>query len=422
MLGTGRRVSSTDVERVAPFEVLIDRRADECTSRWIATRRHLHAHPEASGDEVETTQFVARKLTELGLDVQIPARGLGVIADLKVGDPAESPRVVAVRADMDALRMADRKTVPWASTCPGLAHACGHDVHTTVILAVAELAQHVVQTHRDELPNLHLRFLFQAAEETCDGASWMIEDGALRDVTTILGLHVDPLIRAGRVGIRYGVLTAQVDEVHFRLQGRGGHTARPHHTTDPVAAAALLISSLHQALTRHADALHPSVFTLGMIHGGTAPNVVPDAVDFAGTLRCTDRRTRDDIHALMLRCCDSVGAISGNTVSCEFRTPLGSVVNDVTVASAMEEAATLALGSEQVQLLDKPSMGGEDFAMYIEQVRGAQIRLGCAGETSEQSPWPLLHSPDFDIDESAIRVGARVLTRAALLLAMMPRG
>lgn len=419
---TGRKVSSTDVERIVPFEVLLDRLAEESASRWIDTRRHLHARPEPSGQEYETTRFVCQRLLELGMEARIPERGVGVIADLRVGDAGDQPHVVAVRADMDGLRMADRKTVPWASSCPGMAHACGHDVHVTVVLAVAELLRSVIETHRDDFPALHLRFLFQAAEETCEGANWMIADGALTGVSSIIGLHVDPLIPAGQVGIRYGVLTAQVDEVHVRIQGKGGHTARPHHTTDPIAAAALLISSLHQTISRHTDSLCPTVFTVGMIRGGTAPNVVPDHAEFSGTLRCTDRGIRQRLYDLMQQSCQAIGSMTGNTIACEFRNPLGSVVNDVTVVSAMEIAAQQALGPEHVLLLDKPSMGGEDFAMYVEHVRGAQIRLGCAGTSAASSPWPLLHSPDFDIEESAIAVGARILARTALLLAMMPRG
>jgi amidohydrolase len=422
MLGTGRHVSSTDIERVVPFEVLIDRLADQHSTRWIEARRYLHANPEPSKEEFRTTEFVRQRLLAMGLDVRIPPRGLGVIAELQNGDVDDQPHVVAVRADMDALRMADRKSVPWASVCDGLAHSCGHDVHMTVVLAVAELLDHVIEEHRDELPPLHLRFVFQAAEETCEGASWMIEDGALAGVSSIIGLHVDPLIAAGKVGIRYGVLTAQVDEVVVDIRGKGGHVARPHHTTDPVAAAAMLISNLHQTIGRNVDALYPTVFTVGRINGGTASNIVPDHVSFSGTLRSTNRKIRERVQALIRCCCDAAASMTGNEITCEFHNPLGSVINDVTVASAMEASARQTIGDANVKLLDKPSMGGEDFAMYVEHVRGAQIRLGCAGVSEQGQSWPLLHSPVFDIDESAIEVGVRILARTALMLALMPRG
>jgi len=422
MMGTGRRVTATDIERIVPFELLIDRLADEHVTDWIAVRRHLHAHPEPSREELRTTEFIRQRMVERGFETRIPPRGVGVISELQIGEISDQPHVVAVRADMDALRMPDCKNVPWASTCEGLAHSCGHDVHMTIVLAVADLLKTVTETHVDDFPSLHLRFVFQAAEETCEGASWMIEDGALSDVSSIVGLHVDPLLQAGTVGIRYGVLTAQADEFIVEIQGSGGHAARPHHTTDPVAAAAMLISNLHQAVGRHADALHPTVFTVGRIEGGTASNIIPDHASFSGTLRSTDRHVRERALSVIRNCCDAVATMTGNKISCEFRNPLGSVINDVTVASAMEAASRHAVGDGNVVLLDKPSMGGEDFAMYIEHVRGAQIRLGCAGDSPEGEPWPLLHSPDFDIDESAIATGVRILARSALMLALMPRG
>jgi amidohydrolase len=267
-----------------------------------------------------------------------------------------------------------------------------------------------------EVPPARIRFIFQAAEETAEGAFWMVEDGALNEVTGILGLHVDPTIPAGKVGIRYGVLTAQVDEVAITVRGKGGHAARPQHTTDPLGAAANLVSSLYQLVPRRADALYPTVFTLGSIHGGTASNVIPDRVDIMGTLRSTDRSSRQMVMDTVKRTCDGIGAATGNSIEVNFRSPLGSVVNDVTVTSAYEAAAIQVLGGQNLVIIDKPSMGGEDFAVYLDHVPGAQFRLGCAGPEGD---WPMLHSPIFDIDERAIPIGARIVARAALLLSLM---
>jgi amidohydrolase len=315
------------------------------------------------------------------------------------------------------LRMQDRKTVDYKSDCPGIAHACGHDAHTTVVLAVAELLTALAnRLPESEVPSAHLRFIFQAAEETAQGANWMLEDGALSGVTAILGLHVDPTIQAGRVGIRYGVLTAQVDEVLIEVRGKGGHAARPQHTSDPIGTAAMLVSALYQSVPRRADSLAPMVFSVGSIHGGTASNVIPDLVEIAGTLRSTDHRTRDTILGSIRQICTGVSAATGNTIEVTYRSPLGSVVNDVTVMSAIEAAAIQVLGGEHIVLIDRPSMGGEDFAVYTDHVRGAQFRLGCAGASGD---WPLLHSPIFDVVESTIPQGARILARAALLLAMI---
>lgn len=416
-LETGWRVSAADIERIIPFELLLDRIAAERKSEWVATRRYLHKHPEPSGDEIKTTEFIAKRLSSLGITPNIPERGVGIVADLKIGSPSRDAPTVAVRADIDGLRMQDRKSTDYASGSPGVAHACGHDAHITVVLATAELLTTLAKRlPESEVPSAHLRFIFQAAEETAQGARWMVEDGALRGVTTILGLHVDPTIPAGRVGIRYGVLTAQVDEVLIEVRGKGGHAARPQHTSDPIGTAAILVSALYQSVPRRADSLTPMVFSIGSIHGGTASNVIPDLVEIAGTLRSTDQKTRDHVLGSIHQICAGVGAATGNTIEVTFRSPLGSVINDVTTMSAIEAAGIQVLGGENIVIIDRPSMGGEDFAVYIDHVRGAQFRLGCAGAGGD---WPLLHSPIFDVDESAIPLGARIMARTALLLAMI---
>ena len=420
-LDTGWRVAPSDVERVIPFEALLDRIADERQTDWITDRRFLHTRPEPSGLEIETTHFISDRLQKLGIAPQIPPRGVGVVADLTVGSPPADSGIVAIRADIDALRMQDRKKVAYASACPGVAHACGHDAHTTVALAVAEMLS--ILQHRlpeSEVPSARLRFIFQAAEETAEGASWMVDDGALSGVSFILGLHVDPTIAAGRVGIRYGVLTAQVDEVAIVVKGKGGHAARPQHTTDPLGAAAMLVTTLYQTVPRRADSLVPTVFTIGTIQGGTASNVIPEIVEITGTLRSTDRITRQAVIESVYRTCEGLAAATGNSIDVVFSSPLGSVVNDVTVMSAFEASAIQVLGGHNIVLIEKPSMGGEDFAMYLDHVRGAQFRLGCAGVVGD---WPPLHSPVFDVDERAIPIGARIIARTALMLALMaPQG
>jgi amidohydrolase len=412
-------ITAADVERIVPFEVLIDRIAESRQAEWIQCRRTLHAAPEPSGCETATSQYIQRYLQRPLIDSRIAPRDVGVIADMKIGAVSSDTPVIAVRADIDALRMPDGKSVSYASKHEGLAHACGHDAHTMVVLGTAELLQTVATTSQaSELPPMHLRFIFQPAEETAEGAVWMIEDGVLEGVTAILGLHVDPTIHAGKIGVRYGVLTAQVDEVHISVRGRGGHAARPHNTTDPLAAAVMLVSSIYQNIPRHADALTPTVFTIGSIHGGTASNVIPDRVSLTGTLRTTDAETRRRVIDQLGRLCAAAALSSGCTIEPEFRSPLGSVINDSLVMSAFEAAATQVISQANIVRIQKPSMGGEDFAAYVQQVRGAQIRLGCAGDAPD---WPLLHSPVFDIDESCIAIGARVMARTALLLAMNSR-
>jgi amidohydrolase len=207
-----------------------------------------------------------------------------------------------------------------------------------------------------------------------------------------------------------------VDEVRITVHGKGGHAARPQHTTDPLAASAALVTSLYALVPRRADSLYPTVFTMGSIHGGTASNVIPDVVEITGTLRSTDRKNRQATIDAIQRMCDGMAVATGNVIEVAFRSPLGSVVNDVTVTSAYEASAIQVLGGQNLVIIDKPSMGGEDFAVYLDHVRGAQFRLGCAGNEGD---WPMLHSPVFDVDEKAIPIGARIVARAALVLALM---
>ncbi len=411
------RITPTDVERIVPFEVLLDRVAEERASAWVRDRRHLHANPELSGQEKRTTQFIADRLRTFGMTPLITDREVGAVADMVIGNPPPDAPLIAIRADIDALPLQDRKGAEYSSTCSGIAHSCGHDAHTTIALAVAETVHELTRRlPESEVPGVRLRWIFQPAEETAEGAAWMVEAGALEGVRCILGMHVDPTISAGKVGIRYGVLTAHLDEVSILVRGKGGHAARPHHTTDPMATAASLVTTLYQTVPRRVDSLTPTVFTIGSIHGGNVSNVIPDQINLEGTLRTTDRKARQDAMDAIRRVCDGLAVATECCIDVEFKCPLGSVVNDVMSMSAYEAAAIQVLGGENLVLIDKPSMGGEDFAVYLDHVPGAQFRLGCAGVAGE---WPLLHSPVFDIDERAIAIGARIVTRAALILALM---
>jgi len=413
-----RRLAAADCERIVPYEVLLDRLVDEGLSGWIEDRRFLHARPELSGKEVNTTAWIRGRLEGLGLVVRTTEQQVGCFTDLVLGQPSEAAPLIALRADIDALPLQDRKTASYASMIPSVTHACGHDVHTTIVLGVCELLTKLAtRLTEGNVPSLRLRLIFQPAEETAEGAAWMVAAGALEGVDNILGLHVDPTLPRGRVGIRYGVLTACVDEVSLVVSGRGGHAARPQHSTDPLLTAAQLVTTLYQAVPRHADALHPTVFTIGSIHGGSASNVIPDEVRLDGTLRTTNSVVRTRVMESMQRICGGLAEATGNDITLRFLCPLGSVVNHSLPASAFEHSARQVVGTENVVLIDKPSMGGEDFAVYVEKVPGAQFRLGCADGNSD---WPLLHSPCFDIEERSIGDGLRILSRAALLLALQP--
>jgi amidohydrolase len=398
---------------------LLDDAARAFQTDLLTIRRHLHAHPEPSGEEFETTHFIVERLTQAGLHPTVPPHGVGAMVDVDIGSPTVDAPRIALRGDIDALRLTDKKAVPWASKRPGLAHACGHDCHTTMVLMAACAAHRLNQDARrlavgSSWSGAKLRFLFQPAEESAPGARWLVDSGAMDGIAAILGVHVDPLLPVGTVGIRSGVLTAHCDEVTIRIEGRGGHAARPHHTTDPISAAAQLISLLHQNLPRAVDARSPSVFTIGKIHGGEASNVIPDHVAMSGSLRTTANETRSRLIERMQAIGRAVEQATGNHVTIGLHHPLGAVTNDARIANAMEFVARQVVGASSIRALNRPSMGGEDFAVYLERAPGFQVRLGCAGPAAD---WPPLHSPLFDVDEQVLEIGLAMLLRGALLLA-----
>ncbi len=396
----------------------LDEQAETLQSELVRVRRHLHANPEPSGEERETTAFLAQRLKAAGLVPNVAQGGLGLWADVSVGpDDASSP-LVALRADLDALRLQDEKTVEYRSQRPGVCHACGHDAHTTIVLGVG-LATAAVQklARRQRLRSgaaLRLRLVFQPAEETSEGARWLVEQGVLDGVHSIVALHVDPERLAGQVAVRYGALTASCDEVCFTVSGQGGHAARPHHAVDSVAAGAQLVTSLYQFLPRSVDSRDPAVFTIGQLCGGYAANVIPERVTLRGSLRTTSAVARETLKRRIGDIVDGVEELSGARIEYEFVRPLSAVVNDPRVTAALEEAATGVVGQSNVVTIERPSMGGEDFSVYLERVPGAMARLGCCPPGADRPVF--LHSPRFDLDERVLLLGTRLLLRAALLL------
>lgn len=394
---------------------VIDDSVSEMDAELTELRRFLHAHPEPSGEEVQTTRLVLGRLEEAGLEPHICHGGLGLIADLELGHPAADAPRIAVRADMDALRLVDEKDVPYASQNHGVTHACGHDAHTTITYAAAKTAMQLRAAMAECEPGVgvKLRFIFQPAEETCEGAKSLVEQGVLKGVDAILALHLDPERPVGDVGVRDGFLTANCDEVDFFVQGRGGHAARPHHSIDPIAAASQLVGALYQYIPRSVDSRDPAVFTVGKIVGGYAANVIPESVELLGTLRTIGRDTRSRIIQRIREITHGVSESSGVKITVEFRNPLASVDNDQQINRLLTQAARDVLGDSHVKQIDKPSMGSEDFGVYLEHVPGAMYRLGCA---APNCPAHFLHSPKFDIDEQVLQLGPRIFLRAALLI------
>lgn len=415
MLQTSREATPsppTDDQILNQWEPTVDRQIASLESRLIEIRRHLHAHPEPAREERETSRFIAAQLAVAGLEARLCRDGLGVVAEVVLGRPTDDAPRIALRADLDALRIQDTKTTSYASQHPGLCHACGHDAHATMVLGAALCAAGCAHNHPDS-PGVRLRFLFQPAEETSEGARWLVEQGAVEGVDAILGIHVDPERPLGTVGIRYGTLTANCDEVVITVEGKGGHSARPHHTLDPIAAAAQVVCSLYQFLPRSVDARCPSVFSVGKISGGTLPNVIPERVEILGSLRTLDADTRRVLKDRIEEIVHGVKELSRTTIHLRFQTAIDMVHNDHRVTEALEAAARRVLGDEGVQMISRPSMGGEDFSAYLTRVPGALLRIGCAPPGFAA---PFLHAPDFDIDERMLALGTRILLRAALIL------
>jgi amidohydrolase len=390
----------------------IDTYIDSQVERWCSVRRYLHAHPEPSREEFGTTQYLAHQLGEAGLRVRIAPSGRGLVAEPE--GQGERKRV-AIRADIDALRIADAKSVPYRSSREGLMHACGHDAHATMAL-VASLA---MWECRQDLPEeMTWRSIFQPAEEVSEGALEMVAAGAVEDVEAIIALHVDPDLSVGRIGHRTGVLTACCQEVQIVVRGVGGHAARPHLAVDPIAVAAQLVSSLYQLVPRSVDARDPSVVTFGCIRGGSSPNVIPDEVELLGTIRTFSDRAAAQVEERITQLARGLSAATRANIDVAFLQGTGAVFNDPEVTTICVRAAQEVVGEANVEEIRLPSMGGEDFSAYLKYVPGCLLRLGAA---ALDRPRHALHSAHFDIDEAALAIGAKTLAHGAVLLSQPTR-
>jgi amidohydrolase len=394
-------VSSAPVSSSAWSELGLEDCLQHLLPDLIQLRRHLHRHPELSGHEHQTAALVAGELRRWGWQVREGVGRTGVLAEL---GPAGAP-VVALRVDMDALPIEERTALPWASSQQGLMHACGHDIHTVVGLGVAALLASCA-----ERLTARVRLLFQPAEETAQGAGWMRADGAMEGVAALFGVHVFPSIAAGRVGVRCGSLTAAAGELEIEVLGESGHGARPHQSTDAIWIAARVVSGLQEAISRRLDPLHPVVVSFGRIEGGKAFNVIADHVRLVGTVRCLDPGVHERLPGWIE---DTVHALCrghGGEARVHYRRIAPPVHNDPVLTRLVAAAAVDLLGSPQVEWLEQPSLGAEDFAELLEGHRGTMFRLGVAGPGG-CTP---LHSNTFAPDEACLPVGIRVLTLSVL--------
>jgi amidohydrolase len=373
----------------------------ELESELIAIRRDLHAHPEVAGTEWRSTALVADRLTAAGLTPRVLPGGVGLTCDVGVG-----PVAVALRADLDALPLPDTKDVPYRSTVDGICHACGHDVHTAAVLGAGLM----LAAHGD-LPG-RVRLVFQPAEEVLPGGALdVIAAGGLVDVGRIFALHCDPRTTVGQVALRVGPITAASDLVRVRLSGPGGHTARPHLTGDLVHALGVVVSQTAAALSRRVDPRAGLSLVFGRVVAGGAANAIPSTGEAEGTLRCLDPAVWETAPELVTEIVAGLVAPFRVTASVEVTRGVPPCMNEVNSVGLLAAAAREVLGDAAVVGTEQ-SLGGEDFAWYLQRVPGALARLGVAPPGTEGTLD--LHRSEFDVDERAIGIGARVLAAAAL--------
>ena len=383
--------------------------AREILPWMIEIRRDLHQHPELGLEEHRTSSKVRELLDEMGIEHEDGLGGTGVLGTIR--GSAEG-RVVALRADLDALPIQDKKDVAYSSQVPGRMHACGHDAHTTMLLGAARL----LVEERTSLPGI-VKLLFQPAEETVGGAKLMIEAGALDNprVDAIFGLHVDPSLDVGTVGLHFGQRNASSDDLEIIVHGGAAHAAYPYLGVDAIVAAAHVVTSLQTIVSRNVDAREAAVVSLGTIHGGTQTNIVADRVELVGTLRCLNQATRSAVQQRIKETAKAVALGMGARAEVRIEPSYDPLVNDDSMVAIVRESSRKLLGENGVVVFDKPLMGVEDFGYYLSEVPGAFYSLGVRNET-EGIVHPV-HQGLFDIDESsmAIAVALQILNAKTVL-------
>ena len=371
----------------------------------VAWRRHLHRHPELSRQEFATTQFIAERLAGAGLNPKVLPNGTGLTCDF---GPEDGPRV-ALRADIDALPMAEQTGAPYASLVPGVTHACGHDAHTAILLGAA-----LALASAPELP-VGVRLVFQAAEELMPGGAIdAISAGVLSGVSRIFALHCDPRLEVGRVATLTGPITSAADTIEIAVTGPGGHTSRPHLTADLVYGLGTLITGLPGVLSRRIDPRNSTVMVWGAVNSGAAANAIPQSGRLAGTVRTASRDTWVAMESVVEEAVASLLEPLNIEHTLTYHRGVPPVVNEA-VSTRMLTHAIEAIGPD-VLAETQQSGGGEDFSWYLEQVPGAMGRLGVWPGSGPQLD---LHQPTFDLDERALAIGVRAMTgvvdQAALL-------
>jgi amidohydrolase len=375
-------------------------------SELVEFRRDLHAHPEVGYSEYRTTSKIALRLEGAGLRPSILPKGTGIIAD--VGGGADEDPVVALRADIDALPIVDEKNVSYRSLNPGACHACGHDVHSTIMLGTALFLARAAAS--GALPG-KVRMIFQPAEEAPGGALDVLAAGGISGVDRVFALHCDPKLDVGKIGTRIGPITAACDKIKVQLTGPGGHTARPHLTADLVFALGKIITELPAALSRRVDPRSGLSLVWGRVNAGSASNAIPDIGVAEGTVRCLDDSAWHAAPELLKTLVESVSSAYGVTPDLSYVRSVPPAVNDAVSTAMIAAAADRVLGPDSLAVAPQ-SLGGEDFAWYLESIPGSLFRLGTRRPGSADDFD--IHQPMFDVDERCIGVGIKVMSAIAM--------
>ncbi|MBJ6362764.1 M20 family metallopeptidase [Paenibacillus sp. GCM10012307] len=383
----------------------------EAALKWkdeaIKLRRHIHQHPELSNQEFATAELVAEFLTSL--DIEVERIGPTGVAGLLRGS-GEGP-VFGIRADMDALPIEEQTGLPFASVNSGIMHACGHDMHTAILLGTAA----VLSERREQIKGT-VKFVFQPAEEVMSGASNLVEGGVLDNpkVDAMIALHVWPDAPAGTIALKKGAMLAAADAFEIRIVGKGGHAAYPHRTVDPVIIAAQVISALQTIVSRNVSPLDPAVISITQLSSSSqAFNIIANEVRLGGTVRTHHPDVRSAIPKQMEKLATAITESFGGQAEFIYSKGVSPVINDERIIDIIEEAASSVLGREGVVYLKEASMGGEDFGAYLEHIPGAMFRLGTVAEDDHRSRLPL-HHESIIFDERAMVSGIAVLAETAL--------
>lgn len=384
---------------------LLFKEVEEIKEEIIKWRRDFHQHPEIGFELERTSSIVAKLLKDWGLKVETNVGKTGVVGTIE----GVCKKTVALRADMDALPMQEENDIAYKSKHAGKMHACGHDGHTAMLLGAAK----ILSMHK-EMINGTIKFIFQPAEEgpSPGGAKPMIDDGALKDVDAIFGMHISTEYPVGSIGINIGPSMASTDVFEIKLAGKGGHAGMPHKAVDAISMASRVVTEIQYMVSRETNPLDPLVVSIGTIHGGYVSNVIAETCEITGTIRTFNEALRENIKGKIKSIVQHIAQISGGSFEVNIIPGLPPLINDMQMSQFAVDGIKSIIGKENVLILDNPSMGGEDFAYYLQEIPGAFMWIG--GRNENKGLINVMHHPKFDFDEDCLVLGSKIHIKLAL--------